>query len=192
MSFLGTLARGALGFVTGGPAGAAVGLASGLRGKAPNIPRVQIDSVIRQSESYGFGAVKRSRESIYTQPQIPLPGGYDNVPMPTADLGPLTSCPTGYRLNKTSYVTRGGGTSRWPMGLQLHEKRTVCVRRRRLNAGNGAAARHAVRRLVAFYRLSNRVAKQLRKAAARAGIRGRRTGRRALQPGRNVEVVNVE
>jgi hypothetical protein len=79
----------------------------------------------------------------------------------------------GFHLNRSTYVTRGGGTSRWPNQLQLHPKGTVEVRNRKLNPGNGRAALHAVRRLVAFYRLSNRVAKQLRKAASRAHIGGR-------------------
>jgi len=106
--------------------------------------------------------------------------------------GGAAGCPSGFRLNKSTYVTRGGGTSRWPAGLQVHERGTECVRRRKMNPGNGRAATHAVRRLVAFYRLSNRVAKQLRRAAAKAHIGGRR-GQRRLPSGRgSVEVVNVE
>jgi len=101
-------------------------------------------------------------------------------------------CPVGYRLNKTAYVTRGGGTSKWPVGLQLHPKKSTCVKRRKINAGNGRAATRAVRRLVSFYRLSQRVAKQLRRAASAAHIRGGRS-RKALSGGRgSVEVVNVE
>lgn len=61
-----------------------------------------------------------------------------------------------------------------------------------MNAGNGRAALHAVRRLVAFYRLSSRVAKQLRRAAVKAHVGGGRRGQRRLSAGRNVEVVNVE
>jgi len=94
------------------------------------------------------------------------------------------------RLNKSTYVTRGGGTSKWPVGLQVHPKGTVCVTRRRINPGNGKAARSAVRRLVAFHRMANQVAKQLRKAASKAGLN--RGSRRALPRGRSVDVVNVE
>lgn len=100
------------------------------------------------------------------------------------------ACPTGFRANKSTYVTRGGGTSRWPQSLVVHPKGTECVRRRRLNPGNGRAAAHAVRRLVAFYRLSNRVAKQLRKAASRAGLR--RGSQRRLPAGRGSAVTVVD
>jgi hypothetical protein len=110
------------------------------------------------------------------------------VPM-SADGG--GGCSTGFRLNKSRYVTRGGGTSRWPQQLVLHEKKSVCVKRRRINAGNGKAAIHAVRRLVSFYSLSQRVAKQLRKAASKAHLH--RGSQRRLTAGRGgVEVVNVD
>jgi hypothetical protein len=101
------------------------------------------------------------------------------------------ACPTGFRLNKSTYVTRGGGTSRWPQQLQVHEKKTVCVKRRKINAGNGKAARRAVSRLVSFYRLSNRVARQLQKAARGAKLgRGRR---RMLPAGRgSVQVIDTD
>jgi len=91
--------------------------------------------------------------------------------------------------NKSTYVTRGGGTSRWPKQLIVHERGTECVTRRRLNPANGRAAVRAVRRLVAFYGLANRVAKQLRKAASRAGIR---RGQRRLPSGRGDGITVVD
>jgi hypothetical protein len=101
-------------------------------------------------------------------------------------------CPTGFRLNKSTYVTRGGGTSRWPRQLVVHEKGTECVKRRKINPGNGRAATRAVRRLVSFYRLSRRVAKQLQVAARGAKIgSGRRRGRLALPAGRGDGRVTV-
>jgi len=113
---------------------------------------------------------------------------------------PATGCAhywTGSRfvtthLNKSTYVTRGGGTSKWPQQLLVHQKGTECVPRRAMNAGNGRAAIRAVRRLVAFYRLSGRVAKQLRKAASRAGIRGGRRGQRQLPRGGPITVVDTD
>lgn len=93
--------------------------------------------------------------------------------------------------NKSTYITRGGGTSHWPQKLLLHPAGTECVTRRRINAGNGRAAVRAVRRLVAFYSLSQRVAKQLRKAASKAHLH--RGSQRRLPSGRGgVEVVNVD
>lgn len=176
------------GFVTGGPTGA---IAGGVRAGfgAPS----RRDSTITQRVK--LGPYERSTVRDYFSPSLPISnypvdgggGGFNGG----GGGGAAAGCPTGFRLNKSTYVTRGGGTSKWPAGLQLHPAKTVCVKRRKINAGNGRAATHAVRRLVSFYRLSNRVAKQLRKAASRAHIRGARRGQRALPRG-GVEVVNVE
>lgn len=144
-----------------------------------------------RTTSYGGGQAISS---------YPVGGGGTNGGGGGGGGAPGTSCPSVWdgtrframRLNKSTYVTRGGGTSRWPQSLVVHPKGTECVPRRRMNPGNGRAAIHAVRRLVAFYGLSQRVAKQLRKAASKAHIRGVRHGQRRLPPGRNVEVVNVE
>lgn len=118
-------------------------------------------------------------------------GPSTNGAMQAQQAAPGMACPTGFRLNKSTYVTRGGGTSRWPRQLQVHEKKTVCVKRRKMNAGNGRAAVRAVRRLTSFYRLSQRVAKQLRRAASAAKIGGRR-GRRALPAGTGVQVIDTD
>lgn len=96
------------------------------------------------------------------------------------------------RPNKSTYVTRGGGTSRWPKQLVVHPKGTECVTRRRINAGNGKAAIRAVHRLTAFYSLSQRVAKQLRKAASKAHIRGSRGGGRKRLGSGGVSIVQAD
>jgi hypothetical protein len=161
----------------------------------PSIIATVPDSIVTTTQSGAFagsvGLGTKTRQVQYIS-SYPVGGGA-NGGGGTLDGGMGgAGCPTGFRLNKSAYVTRGGGTSRWPGGLQLHEKGSTCVRRRKMNAGNGRAATHAVRRLVAFYRLSNRVAKQLRKAASKAHLGGRR-GQRRLPSGRgSVEVVNVE
>lgn len=194
MSFLGTLARGVAGFVAGGPAGAAAAVLSAPKkpgGGAVTIPYNPIPVVTPDS-------VKTTRSVSLMPPGYQstttayYPGG-DTITNPGA-LGTFNAaCPTGFRMNKSRYVTRGGGTSRWPVGLQLHEKGSVCVRRRSINPGNGKAATRAVRRLVAFYRLSNRVAKQLRRAAAGAKLgRGGRRGTRMLPRGNAVTVVDTD
>lgn len=76
----------------------------------------------------------------------------------------LTGLPTvpgmrGYHLNKSTYETRGGGTSRWggAGNLQLHAKGTVPVRNRRMNVGNARALKRALRRAGGFARLARRV-----------------------------------
>jgi hypothetical protein len=63
----------------------------------------------------------------------------------------------GYHLNRSKYETRGGGTSRWPQELELHEKGTVLVRNRRMNVGNARALRHSLHRISGFARLARRV-----------------------------------
>lgn len=179
------------GFVTGGPVNA---IAGGVRAgfgapqRQPTTYRPVPDSVVNSTLKLPF--FESSRTTIYPSK------GISNYPVTdgggTAMAAAAAGCPTGFRLNKSTYVTRGGGTSRWPTGLQLHPAKSTCVRRRKMNAGNGRAALHAVRRLVSFYRLSTRVAKQLRRAAVKAHVGGGRRGQRRLSSGRNVEVVNVE
>lgn len=75
----------------------------------------------------------------------------------------------GYHLNKSTYETRGGGTSRWPHSLQLHVKGTVPVRNRRMNPGNGKALRHAVGRVSAFGRIVHRVKRAVGRANTAVG-----------------------
>jgi hypothetical protein len=92
------------------------------------------------------------------------------------------ACPTGYRLNKSTYVTRGGGTSHWPAGvLMVHPKHTTCVKRRRRNVGNAKALRRAISRVKGFVKLA-------RKAHALVG--GHHT-KRQVGRGTSVEVVRA-
>ena len=59
--------------------------------------------------------------------------------------------------NKSTYVTRGGGTSRWPQQLLVHPKATEPVPSRRMNVGNARALRHALHRISGFAHLARRV-----------------------------------
>lgn len=63
----------------------------------------------------------------------------------------------GRRLNKSTYVTRGGGTSGWPQQILIHPKGTECVKSRRMNVTNVRALRRAVRRATGFAKLARRV-----------------------------------
>jgi len=63
----------------------------------------------------------------------------------------------GLRPNKSTYVTRGGGTSRWPQQLQVHPRHTELVKSRRMNVGNARALRRALRRAQGFAKLARRV-----------------------------------
>lgn len=108
------------------------------------------------------------------------------VPMGGSNLsdarGPTGACASGYRLNKSTYVTRGGGTSHWPAGqLMVHEKHTVCVKRRRRNVGNAKALRRAISRVKGFVKLA-------RKAHA---LVGGHHPRKQVGRGTSVEVVRA-
>lgn len=65
----------------------------------------------------------------------------------------------GYHLNRSTYETRGGGTSRWGAAghLAVHPKGTVMVRNRHRNVGNARALKHALSRVSGFARLARRV-----------------------------------
>src|SRR4029077_20384021 len=59
--------------------------------------------------------------------------------------------------NKSTYITRGGGTSRWPQQLIVHPKHTEAVTNRRMNVGNARALRRALRRARGFAKLAHKV-----------------------------------
>jgi len=63
----------------------------------------------------------------------------------------------GYRANKSTYVTRGGGTSKYPRQILIHPKGTECVKIRRMNVSNARALRRAIRRATGFKKLAMRV-----------------------------------
>lgn len=71
------------------------------------------------------------------------------------------------RINKSTYITRGGGTSRWPAGkLIVHPAGTECVTVRRRHVTNAKALRRAISRVKGFVKV-------YRKAAALVGARHR-------------------
>ena len=87
-------------------------------------------------------------------PEVLVGGGISGFP-----LRPMAQCGLkGYRVNKSTYITRGGGTSRWPPGqLLVHPKGTECVKVRRMNVGNTRALRRAIRRAMGYKKLAMRV-----------------------------------
>jgi hypothetical protein len=99
-------------------------------------------------------------------PQEPVPGlgGTMSRILPFGETGyfpgsPYVCGPDGRprgHLNKSTYVTRGGGTSRYPMQLIVHPKGTVCVGPRRMNVANPRALRRALRRASGFAKLARR------------------------------------
>lgn len=85
-------------------------------------------------------------------------GGGGNYPDTQSGGGKaLMACPTkGMRTNKSTYVTRGGGTSRWPQEIIVHPKGSECVKSRRMNVTNPRALRRALRRAQGFAKLARR------------------------------------
>jgi hypothetical protein len=76
----------------------------------------------------------------------------------------------GYRLNKTTYIVRGGGTSRWPVGVQVIPKHTVAVKSRRMNVANPRALRRSLRRVAGFAKTVKRVRSAVSRAASAVGV----------------------
>jgi hypothetical protein len=124
-------------------------------------------SVLRSGLVPGGGLIASAVDSI-KHTRTTVPGIYSRETTTTyTDHSPVSGpgmalaktgagCPIGFRLNKSTYVTRGGGTSHWPHSLTVHQKGTVCVKRRRRNVGNARALRRAISRVRGFVHLAHR------------------------------------
>lgn len=114
-----------------------------------------------------LGGLVSAADSVKTTRRVQVPGIYSSETTTTeydhspgmAMVKTGAGCPIGFRLNKSAYVTRGGGTSKWPRSLQVHPKGTVCVKRRRRNVGNARALRRAISRVRGFVHLAHRAMK---------------------------------
>lgn len=156
----GTIAKGIGGFITGGPIGAVAAVAGSILkkptpatgtavipfsgGPVPVLPPPPFQTGFGiQTGTMRIGAFGQS------QKEGQLIGGG----------GPLPQTMRGMHYNKSTYETRGGGTSRWgPSGsLEIHPKGTVLVRSRRMNVGNARALKRALRRARGFERLARSV-----------------------------------
>src|SRR5439155_24545979 len=102
-----------------------------------------------------------------------MPGGAGMgiVPFTGGGALALTGGPGQRRMhpNKSTYVTRGGGTSRWPAGLQVHVKGTEAVPSRRMNVADARALRRALRRVAGFGKIVHRVRRAVMRAATAVG-----------------------
>lgn len=88
---------------------------------------------------------------------IPAPGGNGGQLPAVIDQRTGQLClMKGTRANKSTYITRGGGTSRWPQEIIVHPKGSECVRTRRMNVANPRALRRAIRRTAGFVKLARR------------------------------------
>jgi hypothetical protein len=170
--FLGTLGKAVGGFakglITGGPLGAVAGAAGAfIAPKAPgtSLATLPPPPVLQMPVQPGFGIqTPTTHIGFFGQPEKQLPMGPGPIGIPAI---------RGLHYNKSTYETRGGGTSRWgPSGnLQIHPKGTVLVRSRRMNVGNARALKRALRRARGFERLARSVmvVHRFKKKASRVG-----------------------
>lgn len=76
--------------------------------------------------------------------------------------------------NHSTYITRGGGTSRWPGQLIVHPKGTELVPARRMNVANPRALRRGIRRIRGFVKLARKAVRAVGLTIAKSGSRGRK------------------
>jgi len=151
---LGSLAKGVLGVVKGAigitPVGRIAIAARTALARRPSPPMITpFAGGGGGVPDYGFPGPG----SVPPVGQVMVGGGMAGIPArPFIDV-----IPRGRHLNKSTYVTRGGGTSKWPMQILVHPAGTEAVRSRRLNVANVRALRRAIRRATGFAKLSRRV-----------------------------------
>lgn len=142
--FLGGVAKTAVSFVTGGPAAAASTALKELT-KRPQ----PVTQTFQLPQPYNPPTLQRP-DSVRTITDVgyPIFGGQTQTAYYSPNGCGTMCCVDGKpgRKNKSTYVTRGGGTSRWPQQLIVHPKGSECVRPRRMNPANPAALRRAIRR----------------------------------------------
>lgn len=189
--FLGGLIGAVGGFLTGGPAGAIIGGVSGLLAKKhPSLPQPSLQF----PKPPGGGLFSGTAPFVPSQTGIVNVGGMGsqtgiiNLAGNPADVTPtmpsgipgVTGPMRGYHANKSTYETRGGGTSRWggPGTLQIHPKGSTMVRNRRMNVGNARALKRALSRAGGFARLARRVMSFTHPRAGRGHFKIRRRAKR--------------
>jgi hypothetical protein len=159
------IAKVAGGFVTGGFGGAVAAAASSIIKPAHKSQPVLLAT---PNPMVGTALAPRPPQGVGIGYFGPQGGGVGLGVFPEGGGGggmggglPGQGIPTlrGYHYNKSTYETRGGGTSRWgPSGsLAVHPKGSTLVRNRRMNVGNARALKHALRRAYGFERLARRV-----------------------------------
>jgi len=151
------VARAGLGFVTGGPGGAARGFFSGGAPVLPPPGSVPVPASRRtipiQDVPGVRGVLERALPGGATGRSVTIPG----LPIATgtAMVRGGNPCLSGFHLNKTSYMTRGG----------FVEAFTKCVRNRRRNLSNGRANSRAMSRMIAWDKQTRKRVSALRKIA---------------------------
>lgn len=156
---IGVIAPAALGFITGGPAGGILGAVKGTVSSVEKGIREETlaagganPPMIAPPASVGLMAPGGGGRQIITQSPLGTPVSFAGLQHQLMPFGMRRTHP-----NRSTYVTRGGGTSRWPVGLQVHPKGTEQVTSRRMNVGNARALRRGLRRLRGFAKLAHKV-----------------------------------
>ena len=181
---IGHVVGGAIGgFAAGGPAGAIAGAVGGA---------VSATNRNIQEETLASGGTTTQAQSpealvaLHARTQAgaggrTLPSGIGMGIVPAQPMALMSGGPGQRRLhpNKSTYVTRGGGTSRWPSGLQVHVKGTEAVPSRRMNVADARALRRALRRVAGFGKIVHRVRRAVMRAATAVGGH-RRTVRKGV------------
>lgn len=157
------VARGAAGFITGGPGGALRGFTAAVdrpTGRVFGPPPPSLP---------GIGRVPRPGGGTTDIINVPGVRGFFERSFPGGSTGlqvahqVLTGgagvsgggCPSGYHPNKSAYMTRAG----WV------EKGTRCVRNRRRNLSNGRANSRALRRMAAWDKQERKLGATMKKIA---------------------------
>lgn len=157
----------ALGYLTGGPKGAITGAVGGTVGAVKSGIQQETLAAGGSQSAYTPELMAMHDAAVARGMMMPMiapmaaPGGY-MMPaggvslMNTGSALPFGGMPllSGYRWNKSTYATRGGGTSPWPAGLRLHPRGTVMVKSRRMNVANAKALKRGLRRAKGFLKLA--------------------------------------
>lgn len=179
-SFLGNVARSVVkigtgavgGFLTKGLPGAIVGAAAGGAEAVASETRRAVITAGGTQSAYTPAMRAKHAEVVarggagYLQRGGMAVGNLGPVMAPVIGPAAATAMVHVRRMhpNRSTYVTRGGGTSRWPVGLMVHVKGTEAVPSRRMNVANPRALRRSIRRLRGF----GKIVQHMKRAIARA------------------------
>jgi hypothetical protein len=165
----------AIGAATGGPVGAILGAAKGTALAVRH--GTQVETLAAGGSGSAYTPAMRARHAL-----VLAHGGSGTImrgglAMQGARAG-MAMLPAGegrrkLHWNRSTYVTRGGGTSRWPVGLAIHPKGTEPVPSRRMNVANPRALRRGIRRLRGFAKIARKVLAAARHFKGTGVTRGR-------------------
>jgi hypothetical protein len=177
---VGTVGGAVGGFISRGPVGGIVGAVAGAAGATER--NIEEETLA----SGGTTTAAQSPEALVAlhRKNVARPPGMAIIPRPPMEIGPMMAGGGGgmrrMHPNRSTYVTRGGGTSHWPVGLQVHEKGTTPVPSRRMNVANPRALRRALRRVAGFGKIVHRVRRAVMRAATAVGGHRRSAPRKAI------------